>query len=61
MSSTSTTFPAVDPATREPFAEVVEMTAAQVDAVVRAARDAQRSSHEWRFPVNRAAANNRLP
>lgn len=55
-----TTFPAVDPATRQPFAEVVEMTPAQVDEVVRAARDAQRGSHEWRFPVNRAAALSRL-
>lgn len=60
MSTSSTSFPAIDPATREPFAEVVEMTPAEVDTVVRAARDAQRSSHEWRFPVNRAAALLRL-
>ncbi|WP_210494502.1 aldehyde dehydrogenase family protein [Patulibacter sp. SYSU D01012] len=58
--SAAETFPAVDPATREPFAEVVEMTVEQVDAVVRAARDAQRSSREWRFPVTRAAALLRL-
>ncbi|EHN10519.1 Aldehyde dehydrogenase [Patulibacter medicamentivorans] len=56
----ATTFPAVDPATREPFAENVEMGPEQVGAVVVAARDAFRSSHDWRFPVNRAAALSRL-
>lgn len=60
MSALAPTFAAVDPATREPFAEVAEMTAEQVDAVVRDARDAQRGSREWRFPVNRAAALSRL-
>lgn len=60
MNEFVSSFPAIDPSTREPFAAVDEMDAAQIDAVVRAARDAFRSSHEWRFPVNRAAALARL-
>ncbi len=60
MSTTVVTFPAVDPATMHPFAEVVECTTEDVDHIVHAARDAQRHSHEWRFPANRAAALLRL-
>ncbi|TDT34215.1 aldehyde dehydrogenase family protein [Naumannella halotolerans] len=54
------TFPAIDPATGQAFAEVVEMDAEQIAAVVDAAAAAYRTSHEWRFPVNRAQALRRL-
>ena len=60
MSAPAATFAAVDPATREPFAQVPEMTPEEVGDVVVRARDAQRASTWWRFPVNRAAALSRL-
>ena len=60
MSALSESFAAVDPATREPFASLREFTAADVDAVVRAAHEAQRTSADWRVPVKRGSALLRL-
>jgi aldehyde dehydrogenase (NAD+)/betaine-aldehyde dehydrogenase len=48
----STTFSAIDPSTREPFAEIPESTADEVDAAARAARALLRDP-EWRTPANR--------
>ena len=49
------TFAAVDPSTREAFAEIPESSADDVDAAVQAARAAHRAP-EWRTPARRAAA-----
>jgi aldehyde dehydrogenase (NAD+) len=49
------TFAAVDPSTREPFAEIPESSVDDVDAAVRAARAAHRTPH-WRTPAHRARA-----
>jgi aldehyde dehydrogenase (NAD+)/betaine-aldehyde dehydrogenase len=51
----SATFPAVDPSTREAFAEVRENTAAEVADAVAVARVALRDV-SWRTPVTRVAA-----
>ena len=51
----ATTFAAVDPATREPFAEIHEASGEEVGGAVAAARAAHRTP-EWRMPANRAAA-----
>jgi aldehyde dehydrogenase (NAD+)/betaine-aldehyde dehydrogenase len=56
----STTLTAVDPATREPFAELVAADAAAVDAAVRRARGAFRAERDWRVPATRVAVLNRL-
>ena len=49
------TFAAVDPSSREAFAQIPESSAVEVDAAVAAARAAHRTP-EWRTPANRAAA-----
>jgi aldehyde dehydrogenase (NAD+) len=49
------TFAAVDPSTREAFAEIPESSVDDVDAAVQAARAAHRTP-EWRTPARRAAA-----
>jgi aldehyde dehydrogenase (NAD+) len=49
------TFSAVDPSTREPFAEIRESSVEEVDAAVHAARAAHRT-RAWRTPAHRAAA-----
>ena len=51
---TGATFAAVDPSTREAFAEIPESSANDVDAAVRAARAAQRTV-DWRTPAVRAS------
>ncbi|HEX5192235.1 MAG TPA: aldehyde dehydrogenase family protein [Solirubrobacteraceae bacterium] len=48
----STTFPAIDPSTRQPFAEIPESSPEEVDAAVRAARGPLRDP-DWRTPANR--------
>jgi aldehyde dehydrogenase (NAD+)/betaine-aldehyde dehydrogenase len=48
------TFAAIDPSTREAFAEITESSASDVDAAVRAARVAHRTP-DWRTPAHRAA------
>jgi aldehyde dehydrogenase (NAD+)/betaine-aldehyde dehydrogenase len=49
------TFAAIDPSTREAFAEIPESSAREVGAAVAAARAAHRTP-EWRTPAHRAAA-----
>jgi len=51
---TGATFAAVDPSTREAFADIPESSVDEVDAAVQAARAAHRT-HEWRTPARRAA------
>ncbi len=51
----SPSFPAIDPSTREPFAEIREHTPEEVAAAVRSARVALRDP-EWRRPATRVAA-----
>lgn len=49
-------FQAIDPATRLPFAEVHESTPEEVDAAVRAGAEAFASQRQWRVPHFRALA-----
>ena len=50
------TLSAVDPATREPFAEVPAATPADVDDAVARARRVRATARDWRTPARRAAA-----
>jgi aldehyde dehydrogenase (NAD+) len=56
----SATLTVVDPATREPFAEIPAADPAAVDAAVRRARDAFRHERDWRVPATRVRVLSRL-